>query len=96
MDDKNLLQTWEDVTDNLAFRFAEKYFGKNVEVDWVAEDIGGVCVISDYFFNLGDMVDFMRYHYTRKKMFSYYNYALTEREKDKYPINIKNYLKLKK
>jgi len=88
------LKEWERSTNNLAEYFCTRYFAKRAETHWVADDTGGVFVIADYFFNVSDMVDFIKYNYSKDKMFEYYDYSLKEAEKGKKPINIKSYLKL--
>ena len=96
------IKDWERATENLAQYFARRYFiddfceDDEPEMWWVADEIGGVLHINDHFFNLKDIVDFIRYDYSKKKMFEYYEYALDCRTKEKdYIINIKNYKKLK-
>jgi lipid-A-disaccharide synthase-like uncharacterized protein len=64
-------------------------------VFWIGGVIGEVLAVNDYFFNLQDIVDFIKYNYTKKSMFEYYDYNLELRSEDKYPINIKNYRQLK-
>lgn len=86
---------WEIATDKLAEAFALKYFGKDVEMDWVADQIGGVLMIADYFFGVNEMADYLRYNYTRKAMFAYYDYSLKCHEKGETLINIKTYLHIK-
>jgi len=82
--------------DNLSKLFVKKYFGKDAtEVYWVADMIGGVLLVNDYFFNFDNIKDFLIYGYSKKKMFEYYDYALKMSEKNESPINIKNYKKLK-
>ncbi len=92
---KKLLVKWEEETDKLAKEFAKKYFGKDVEEWWVSDEIGGVYYINDRFFNIQDMVDFIKYRYTSDQMFEYYDYALDLAMEEKTPINIKNWKKLK-
>ena len=97
----DVLNNWERYTEVLIEYFIERYFGKldTVEYYWIAEDVGGVLSVADYFFNLGDIVDFIKYHYSRDLMFEYYDYALEYHMQKKhkstdYLINIKNYKKL--
>jgi len=97
----HVLQDWINETDNLSEVFITKYFGKMEEVEnyWIADEVGGVLVVADYFFNLSDIVDFLRYKYSKDKMFEYYDYALEYHMQKKhkasdYLINIKNYKKL--
>ena len=96
------LKDWEEKTAILGEYFIERYFGKreNVEYYWIAEDIGGVLSVNDYFFSLSDIVEFIKYHYSKNMMFKYYDYALEYNSKKKhkkndYLINIKSYKKLK-
>ena len=90
------IQMWEEATENLKLLFVDKYFGKDAEVYWIADQIGGVLFINDFFFDLSDIVDFLRYNYSLKKMFEYYDYRLRMQEKNQFVINIKNYKKIKK
>jgi len=66
----NKLKQWERATDNLRGVFIEKYFS-DVPVDsyWVGSEIGGVLFINDHFFNLSDMVDYLKYDYSPEEMF---------------------------
>ncbi len=92
----NKLQEWERVTNELATEFINKYFDKDAEYWWVADQIGDVMFINDYFFNLSDMVYFLRYKYSKKYMFNYYEYRLDmDKKKQGTAINIKNWKKLK-
>lgn len=102
---EQIINCWETETEYLAKYFASRYFGKFVDAWWVASEIGGVYCVGDYFFNLEDMVDFIRYKYSSKDMFAYYDYKLAFEEKQylanpklskkESPINIKNWKKLK-
>ena len=86
------LKQWQIETDKLADHFIERYFGKNIERYWIADEIGGVLSVADYFFGVSDIVEFLRYHYSKDKMFEYYDYNLSCLEKgieNKY--NIKSY-----
>ena len=94
---KNILKIWDNVTDDLAEFFVEKYFGKEYLTDWywigTQDEDREVLAVGDYFFNLDDIVSFIRYKYTENELFKYYDYALEEK---KPKINIKNWKKLKK
>ena len=94
------LQMWEEATESLKNLFVDKYFGKDAsDVDWVAQDIGGVLYVNDYFFDLSDIVDFIKYNYSPKKMFEYYDQRLQHQMKNIDTgtpfINIKSWKKLK-
>ncbi|MES2060237.1 MAG: hypothetical protein V4438_04370 [Patescibacteria group bacterium] len=96
MKNKPFFKEWEATTNQLAEQFALKYFGKDVETYWIADEIGGVYSVADYFFNVNTMADFLRYNYTRKSMFEYYDYHLKCLENKESPINIKAWRHLKK
>lgn len=94
---KNIIEKWKIASDEVAVFFAEYYFGNDIsDFYWVADDIGGVCVINDYFFDLNDMVDFLCYRYSKKKMFEYYEYRLECANSWDTGVNIRDYKKLKK
>ena len=95
---KQILRNWEKATQELINYFLKKYFTeKDYEPDWywIADEIGGTLFVNDYFFNLEDIVQFLRYEYTAKDMFAYYDYALDNAKKNKILINIQNWKKLK-
>ena len=99
---KQLLKEYDLAVDNLAKYFIKKYFGKDYSFEDDAFWIGSldedreVLAVGDYFFNLEDIVDYVRYNYSKKKVFAYYDYALDCYNKHKKPINIKNWKNLKK
>jgi hypothetical protein len=94
------LNDYLNSVDMLADYFANRYFGKDNDLWWVGDDIGGVAVIADYFFNMSDIVEFIKYKYSRKQMFEYYDYKLDyqmkpNHKKDDVLICIRDYKKLK-
>ena len=95
------LKEWEGKTNVLVEYFVDRYFGKREnEFFWIAEEVGGVLAVNDYFFNLDDIVEFIKYHYSKDMMFKYYQYNLDyhmqkTHKKNDYLINIKNYKKMK-
>lgn len=93
--DISIIKDWEDATTEVANHFVRKYFGKGAETYWVADCIGDVFYVNDRFFNVDEMVDFIKYSYTENQVFKYYNYNLKCHEDNEVPINIKNWIKLK-
>lgn len=79
----------------LGEQFAKKYFGKDSDSWWIADDTTGVFCVNDYFFTVSDMYEFLSNKYSKKLMFEYYDYAVEAREKNKEKLSIKNYKKLK-
>lgn len=91
---KFALHDWEHAAHVLAHYFTARYFGNAATgLHWVADEIGGVWCVADYFFDLSDMVAFVRYSYSHKMMFEYYDYRLANYEAD-YIISIRDYKKL--
>lgn len=92
---KEHFNKWEVATQNLANVFVKKYFGSSVsDVYWTNDEVGGVLVINDYFFNLDRIVDAMKYTASKKKFFEYYDSELDASMADKsLKVNFKNYLK---
>lgn len=88
-------KNWENTTAVLTAVFRIRYFGRSAGGYWIANEIGSVYVINDHFFNLDSIADFLRYEYTRKDMFAYYEYSLRCNEKNISPINIKAWRKFK-
>jgi hypothetical protein len=90
------VKEWERACNNLAHNFQVKYFGNGAESYWVADDIGGIFFINDYFFGMNDIVDFIKYGYGIKDMFTYYDFCLEERKRGRDPrFNIKTWIKVK-
>ena len=88
---KDTFGEWEQMSDNLAYRFTQRYFGKNSEYYWISDEVGGTIAVGDHFFSIDDMVQFTRHKYTKDKMFEYYDYAFRKVAKAETFINIKNW-----
>ena len=78
--------------------FERKYFEElSDDSHWVADVVGDTYAIADYFFSLGDMMEFVRHDYSEKDMFEYYQYALdTYDSKTKVTVCIRDWRKLEK
>ena len=88
---KDTFGVWEQMSDNLAYRFTQRYFGKDSEYYWIADEIGGTLEVGDHFFSLDDMIQFTRHKYTKNQMFEYYDYALTKATINVPFMSIKNW-----
>lgn len=99
---EQLLNDFEIATLNLGAHFLTKYFGKNVsDTYWIGNDVTGTLYVNDYFFDLGEIRDFLKYKYSKDDMFNYYDHALAIREKGGFPMPIRDWkfekrVKLKK
>ena len=90
----NILKEWEQKTQELTDYFVDKYFDCPTDYYWIASEIGGVLCVNDYFFNMGDIVDFIRYNYSEKDLFEFYDKKLEADMKDLPFVNIKNWREL--
>jgi len=88
----NIIEQWEQATDNLRDAFIDKYFsGVVVDSYWVGDVVGEITFINDHFFSVEDMVNYLRYDYSAQEMFQ----REDEREDDPHGMNIKTWKKLK-
>jgi len=97
---QNILKQWEAITEELTNQFVKKHFGKSASYYFIGDEIGGTIEVCDSFFSLDDIVGFMRYKYTSKQMFDYYDERLEkamieeDEEEKKVMPNIKNWKKI--
>lgn len=87
---KKTLKQYYKACDNLAQDFVNKYF-QGEEYFWVSDRVGEVLSVSDYFFNIDNIVSAMEIRPTFERLDEAYWY-LVENKKPK--INFENYLKL--
>ena len=83
---KKLEKSIEEFTDY----FAMRYFDVAI-YHWMGDEIGGCVEINDFFFNLTNMVDYVKYDYSFDEMYKYYYYAMECSQQNETPINIKNW-----
>lgn len=74
------LYKWETFTNKLMEHFIKKYFevedASDVEMYWINNDIGTVCMINDYFFDMNDIKFCLKNNVEVSKLFDWYNYVL--------------------
>lgn len=74
------LDKWETFTNKLMEHFIKKYFEvddtSDVDFFWINEDIGSVCFINDYFFDMNDIKFCLKNNVEVSKLFDWYNYVL--------------------
>ncbi len=79
-----LLNKYEDICIDIVDEFVEKYFVDNdnkrsdFDLDWVANEIGGVVQISDYYFSMNDIVETLRLQPSKEQLFNWYNKCLDD------------------
>lgn len=64
---------YEQACNGIAKKFVRKYFDKDADWRWIADDIGGILEVGDYLFNLDKIVTALRYKATQKQLFDYYD-----------------------
>lgn len=97
-DQKELFKNWEESTDEITQEFVRKYFGRDAEYFWIAEDVGGVLMVGDYYFNLDRIVEAIKYDATRSQLFDFYDMELEKAysSQERLNINFRTYIKLSK
>jgi hypothetical protein len=92
---KKELLLWEKAINKLTSVFIKKYFDKDADWYWVADESGGTLCINDYFFNMDRIVEAIRYNASSKKLFEFYDLELEKAKKEEdMKINFKNFLKI--
>ena len=94
-----VIQQWKKATEQLAKVFVRKYFpderyGK--DTFWVADEIGGVFFVSDYFFDINHIIEALELDATFEQLSDYYwqsvEYCMENPDKSMH-TNFKNYVK---
>lgn len=71
------LKQFENSIEAFKDYFLKRYFEEEpTDLWWVGDMIGGVLCSNDYFFDVDEMIDFVRYDYSIDDMFNYKDYAL--------------------
>jgi len=91
----DFIKQHHDASEQILHFFIKKYFGKIEEQQfyWIGSQVGAVAHINDHFFDLLEMIEFMKYSASRKQLFDYYDYALNEEEQDRTPLPFRFYKK---
>ncbi len=94
-----IIDNWRRATERVAMVFTKKYFKGNKygeDTFWVADEIGGVFCVSDYFFNIDRIIEALESKATWEQLVDYYNLE-TEHAMEHpdlpTPINFRNYVK---
>ncbi len=93
-----VINKWHKATEDVAKVFTKKYFpfqkyGKDTY--WVADEVGGVFFVSDYFFNVDRMLEALILKATIEQLIDYYDAELENCMSTMEPlrINFRNYVK---
>lgn len=94
-----VITNWRKATEQVAIAFTKKYFpderyGK--DTFWVSDEIGGIFVVSDYFFGVNPMIEALELKATFEQLSDYYyvsvDYCMENPNKPMH-TNFKNYVK---
>jgi hypothetical protein len=90
----DIIAEFEEGVIHLSEYFVNKYFDKDPEMWWVADEVGGVLFVNDQFLSLEDMVQYIRARYTKPEFWAHRDYLS---EMQYIPeFNIRNWKKLRK
>ena len=82
------IKNYEKACQNILKKINDIYFNAAADIDWIADEIGGVAIISDFFFDMDFMLTALRYNASEKQFFDYYDLMTEEKTK----CNFKNYI----
>lgn len=90
-------------------RIQEEFIGKyyldkdtkrsDIEDYWIADEIGGLIFINDYYHSIDDMVEALRLNCPVDKFFKWYDESMIQvlsPENGRFKYNLRSYLKLEK
>lgn len=64
------LKEWEDITNKLVKEFCLKYFERD-DYDWVGDRVGDAFWVSIYCFDLGRVIDAIKYNATYEQLIEF-------------------------
>ena len=82
------IKNYEKACQSISKKINNIYFDDCASTDWVADEIGGIAIISDFFFDMDFMLTALRYNASEKQFFDYYDLAMEEKTE----CNFKNYI----
>lgn len=83
------LTIWEKATQELADAFIKKYYDEDVVSYWVGDEMGEVLAVNDQFWNIGNIVDALRWGCSKKRLFEWYDLFIENAKSPR--VNLKNY-----
>lgn len=89
-----IIKNYENACQKIAEKFRDKYL-EEAEIYWAGLDVGGVCQVGDYYFDMDQMITALKYKATQQQVFDYYNADVELRSsgKEKLPFNFENYVR---
>lgn len=96
---KELIENLRTATEEVARAFTEKYFPDEEygeDTFWVADEVGSVFFVADYFFNVNRMVEALELDATYEQISDYIDLEVEHAMKEDgtpTPVNFKNFVK---
>jgi hypothetical protein len=88
------LKNWEIATIELAGAFMIKYYGGEkaiVNYNWIGDEVGDVLQVGDYDWNVGNMIDALRFNCSEERLFEWYDLTLEAGMGDRPCQNLRTY-----
>lgn len=85
---KSVIANYEKACNDVATLFAKTYFGDPF-LYWIGGEIGGVMGINDYFFNVDDIVVYLKEKATQEELLAYYDFIMEAHVKGSYKPTFK-------
>jgi hypothetical protein len=90
---KTLLEQYNEIAEEYRLAFFEKHDFEDPEWYWVADVIGDVLHVNDYYFGYDQIRHDIDNNLDANVMFEYYEYSLDKGMKNETPVNLDNYCK---
>jgi len=85
---KKVIKEYEKSCQEIADKINEIYFNSKQEICWIADNIGEVCNMGDWFFDMNYMITALKYNATEAQFFDFYDLEIERKNK----TNFKNYI----
>ena len=75
------IEKWRVLTNKITENWIREYFeleeDEDIDVSWVAEDVGGIFEFADMWFDFSNILDCYKYNISRESLFLWYDYCLS-------------------
>lgn len=88
---KQILKNYQQAIEAIADAFVKKYYGKDISVQYWTDEIGGIFVANDYYWNIDNMVDALRFKCSKERLFEWYELSLEAGMEGRPFQNLRNY-----
>jgi len=73
---KQILENYKQAIQDIADAFVDKYYGKDISSQYWTDEIGGIFCANDYYWNVDNMIDALRFKCSKKRLFEWYDLSL--------------------